>query len=81
MDRAALHSGWPAGPNSRVKVLGEAYTLDDEEDMCVKDVIGLYIPLARDKISIREAIAGNWVLLMALTSANKSGTKPFAGDH
>nr|WJH19484.1 Elongation factor Tu GTP-binding domain-containing protein 2 (EFTUD2) [Euglena gracilis] len=49
--------------NSRVKVLGEAYTLDDEEDMCVKDVIGLYIPLARDKISIREAIAGNWVLI------------------
>jgi len=49
--------------NSRVKVLGEAYTLDDEEDMCVKDVIGLYLPLARDKLPVREVIAGNWVLI------------------
>uniref|UniRef100_A0A7S4G8L4 Tr-type G domain-containing protein n=1 Tax=Eutreptiella gymnastica TaxID=73025 RepID=A0A7S4G8L4_9EUGL len=49
--------------NSKVKVLGEAYTIDDEEDMCVKDVIGLYIPRPREPMPIREAIAGNWVLI------------------
>eukprot|EP01012_Entosiphon_sulcatum_P005136 TRINITY_DN1219_c0_g1_i1.p1 TRINITY_DN1219_c0_g1~~TRINITY_DN1219_c0_g1_i1.p1 ORF type:complete len:981 (+),score=225.34 TRINITY_DN1219_c0_g1_i1:31-2973(+) len=49
--------------NSRVKVLGEAYSVDDEEDMVTKDVTNLYVPQGRERTPIKEVPAGNWVLI------------------
>lgn len=46
-----------------VKVLGENYSLDDEEDMKIKDVQRLWINEARYRIEVPEVTAGNWVLI------------------
>lgn len=59
----------------QVKVLGENYTLEDEEDMKVKEISRLwlsearyhqfkdYILTARYRVEVDEIPAGNWVLL------------------
>lgn len=47
----------------RVKVLGENFTSEDEEDMKIEDVTGLYIYNSRYKIKVDEVRAGNWVLI------------------
>ena len=46
-----------------VKVLGENYTRDDEEDMAVKTITGLYIYQGRYKVEVDSVSAGNWVLI------------------
>ena len=46
-----------------VKVLGEAYTQEDEEDMAVVEVAALYVSAARFSIEVSSAKAGNWVLI------------------
>lgn len=38
--------------NQTVKVLGENYTLEDEEDMAIKNVKGLYIMEGRYRIEV-----------------------------
>ena len=47
----------------RVRVLGERYSLEDEEDMAVKNATGLYVYNSRYQIPIKEAFPGNWVLI------------------
>jgi 116 kDa U5 small nuclear ribonucleoprotein component len=47
----------------QVKVLGEAYTVDDEEDMAVLEIKALYVSMARFSIEVNSAKAGNWVLI------------------
>jgi U5 small nuclear ribonucleoprotein component len=47
----------------RVKVLGEHYSLEDEEDMNVCEVTKLWLPEARYRIELQQASAGNWVLM------------------
>ncbi|XP_044464193.1 110 kDa U5 small nuclear ribonucleoprotein component CLO [Mangifera indica] len=46
-----------------VRVLGEGYSPDDEEDMTVKEVTKLWIYQARDRIPISSAPPGSWVLI------------------
>jgi U5 small nuclear ribonucleoprotein component len=46
-----------------VKVLGENYSLEDEEDMALAQVTGVYISETRYRIEVTEVPAGNWVLL------------------
>ncbi len=48
-----------------VKVLGESYTLEEEEDMIVKNISKLWIIQAggRYKIEVDMMTAGNWVLI------------------
>lgn len=48
-----------------VKVLGEGYTLEEEEDMVIKKVTKLWIMQAggRYKIEVDMMTAGNWVLI------------------
>ena len=46
-----------------VKVLGENYTLTDEEDSRVLTVGRLWIYEARYKIEVNRVPAGNWVLI------------------
>ncbi|CAJ2634592.1 116 kDa U5 small nuclear ribonucleoprotein component [Trifolium pratense] len=46
-----------------VRVLGEGYSPDDEEDMTVKEVTKLWVYQARDRMPISEAPPGSWVLI------------------
>jgi U5 small nuclear ribonucleoprotein component len=46
-----------------VKVLGEEYTIDDEEDMAFSKVQNMWIPQTRYKVSVDTVPAGNLVLL------------------
>ena len=59
----------------KVRVLGEAYSPDDEEDCAVKTVSGLWVYQARYRISIEEATAGAWVLIEGVDgSISKTAT-------
>ncbi|KAI9137807.1 P-loop containing nucleoside triphosphate hydrolase protein [Paraphysoderma sedebokerense] len=59
----------------KVRVLGENYTPEDEEDMTVQVVENIYIPMGRSRISVDQVGAGNWVLMTGV-DANivKTGT-------
>uniref|UniRef100_A0A0C9S3M2 SNU114 homolog n=1 Tax=Wollemia nobilis TaxID=56998 RepID=A0A0C9S3M2_9CONI len=46
-----------------VRVLGEGYSPDDEEDMAIKEVTKLWVYQARYRIPISKAPAGSWVLI------------------
>ncbi|PKI66741.1 110 kDa U5 small nuclear ribonucleoprotein component CLO [Punica granatum] len=46
-----------------LRVLGEGYSPDDEEDMTVKEVTKLWIYQARYRIPIAKAPPGSWVLI------------------
>jgi U5 small nuclear ribonucleoprotein component len=59
----------------QVYVLGEGYSLEDEEDMVAATVEGVYIDEARYNIDIEKAYAGNLVLLAGVdASINKTAT-------
>ncbi len=46
-----------------VRVLGEGYSLDDDEDMAAADVEAIYVPGARFSLQVNSVRAGNVVLL------------------
>lgn len=46
-----------------LKILGENYNLEDEEDMVIKPVKALYIFQSRFKLEINEAPAGSWIMI------------------
>ncbi len=46
-----------------VRVLGENYTLADEEDMAVRNVSAISVSQGRYRTDINRASAGNWVML------------------
>ncbi|CAG8473113.1 24812_t:CDS:10 [Cetraspora pellucida] len=46
-----------------VRVLGEGYSIDDEEDMTVQEVLDVWIFESRYRIGVDGIPAGNWVLL------------------
>jgi U5 small nuclear ribonucleoprotein component len=52
-----------ARPSSSVRVLGEGYTLEDEEDMVVATVTDTWIAESRYNVPTSGVPAGNWVLL------------------
>eukprot|EP00640_Fibrocapsa_japonica_P000517 CAMPEP_0113940842 /NCGR_PEP_ID=MMETSP1339-20121228/6886_1 /TAXON_ID=94617 /ORGANISM="Fibrocapsa japonica" /LENGTH=1009 /DNA_ID=CAMNT_0000944805 /DNA_START=44 /DNA_END=3073 /DNA_ORIENTATION=- /assembly_acc=CAM_ASM_000762 len=59
----------------RVKVLGEAYSLDDEEDMVVAEVESVSIAQGRYRVEVGGARAGSWVMLGGVDSSiNKTAT-------
>jgi 116 kDa U5 small nuclear ribonucleoprotein component len=59
----------------RVRVLGEAYSPDDEEDCAVKTVTDLWTYEARYRIPIEVATAGTWVLIEGVdASISKTAT-------
>jgi len=53
----------------RVKVLGENYTLEDEEDMTACEISAAWIYESRYRIDIETAPAGSWVLLEGIESS------------
>ncbi|PWA88236.1 hypothetical protein CTI12_AA122200 [Artemisia annua] len=46
-----------------VRVLGEGYSPDDEEDMTVKEVTKLWVYQSRYRIPVSKAPPGSWVLI------------------
>ncbi|CAM6121833.1 unnamed protein product [Calypogeia fissa] len=58
-----------------VRVLGEGYSPDDEEDMAVKEVTKLWVYQARYRIPVGQAPAGSWVLIEGVdASITKTAT-------
>lgn len=53
----------------KVKVLGEAFSLDDDEDMVVREIKNLWIYQSRYRIEVNEIPAGNWVLIGGVDSS------------
>jgi U5 small nuclear ribonucleoprotein component len=47
----------------RVRVLGESYSADDEEDMTIQEISNVWINSSRYRIDMPSLCAGNWVLL------------------
>lgn len=64
-----------------VKVLGESYTAEDEEEMAVRTISGVSIGQARYEVPISEARAGSLVLLHGVDDViNKTATIADASD-
>jgi 116 kDa U5 small nuclear ribonucleoprotein component len=59
---ARIYSG-SVSVGQRVRVLGEGFSQEDEEDMAVAEVLGVSLGVGRFSIEVTKAIAGNWVLL------------------
>lgn len=52
-----------AKKGQRVRVLGEDYSPEDDEDMSIQEVSHVWIHESRYRIEVPELSAGNWVLL------------------
>ncbi|KAK7983736.1 hypothetical protein PG989_011138 [Apiospora arundinis] len=64
-----------AKPGLQVRVLGEGYSIDDEEDMAMATISGVYIAETRYNIPTDGIPAGNWALLAGVdNSIVKSAT-------
>lgn len=64
-----------AQPGQQVRVLGENYTLEDEEDMTTATVSDTWLACSRYNIPVSGVPAGNWVLLSGIdNSIVKSAT-------
>ncbi|CAJ2500047.1 Uu.00g029000.m01.CDS01 [Anthostomella pinea] len=64
-----------ARPGMSVRVLGEGYSIDDEEDMAMATINNVYIAETRYNVETDGVPAGNWVLLSGVdNSIVKSAT-------
>lgn len=64
-----------ARPGTQVRVLGEGYSIDDEEDMAMATISDVYIAETRYNVQTSGVPAGNWVLLSGVdNSIVKSAT-------
>lgn len=58
-----------AKAGEQVRVLGEGYTIDDEEDMTVSTISDTWIAESRYNIPTTGVPAGNWVLLSGIDNS------------
>ena len=58
-----------AKAGQQVRVLGEGYTIDDEEDMSISTVSDTWIAESRYNIPTSGVPAGNWVLLSGIDNS------------
>lgn len=58
-----------AKSGQQVRVLGEGYTIDDEEDMSVSTISDTWIAESRYNIPTSGVPAGNWVLLSGIDNS------------
>ena len=65
-------------PGQRVRVLGEAYSPQDDEDVAIATVESVSIPRGRSRTDVTAASAGNWVLLGGV-DANIAKTATIVG--
>lgn len=58
-----------------MKVLGEGYTLEEEEDVIMREISRLWIMQGRYKIEVDMMTAGNWVMIEGIDqSITKTAT-------
>jgi len=55
----------------RVKILGEAFSLDDDEDMTIREIQNLWIYEGRYRVEVSHVPAGNWVLIGGIEGSIK----------
>mmetsp|Transcript_106764 Transcript_106764/g.227978 ORF Transcript_106764/g.227978 Transcript_106764/m.227978 type:complete len:985 (-) Transcript_106764:33-2987(-) len=55
----------------RVKILGESFSLDDDEDMTIREVQNLWIYEGRYRVEVSHVPAGNWVLIGGIEGSIK----------
>jgi hypothetical protein len=55
----------------QVRVLGESYTPDDEEDSAAATVGSVWASQARYRVPLTKAVAGNWVLLEGVDATSE----------
>jgi len=66
----------------RVKILGETYSLDDDEDMAIKEIQNLWILEGRYRVEVSHVPAGNWVLIGGIeTCIKKTATITTASNE
>ncbi|CAJ1351624.1 unnamed protein product [Effrenium voratum] len=66
----------------RVKILGETYSLDDDEDMAIKEIQNLWIMEGRYRVEVSHVPAGNWVLIGGIeTCIKKTATITTASNE
>ncbi|MCJ1295242.1 hypothetical protein MMC34_006804 [Xylographa carneopallida] len=58
-----------AKPGQQVRVLGEGYTIDDEEDMTISTISDTWIAESRYNIPTDGVPAGNWVLISGIDNS------------
>lgn len=58
-----------AQPGQKVRVLGEGYSVDDEEDMVVATISDTFIANTRYNVPTSGVPAGNWVLLSGVDNS------------
>jgi len=58
-----------AKAGQQVRVLGEGYTIDDEEDMTISTISNTWIAESRYNIPTSGVPAGNWVLLSGIDNS------------
>merc|ERR1719382_1287482 len=58
----------------RVKILGESFSLDDDEDMTIREVGNLWIYEGRYRVEVSHVPAGNWVLIGGIEGAIKKAS-------
>ena len=58
-----------AKAGQQVRVLGESYTIDDEEDMVISTISDTWIAQTRYNIPTSGVPAGNWVLLSGIDNS------------
>ncbi|MCJ1310926.1 hypothetical protein MMC25_004594 [Agyrium rufum] len=58
-----------AKPGQQVRVLGEGYTVDDEEDMTMATIGDVWIANSRYNVATSGVPAGNWVLLSGIDNS------------
>lgn len=59
----------------RVRVLGESYSPEDQEDASLQEVTRIWVYEGRYRVEVDRAIAGNWVLLEGVDATiSKTGT-------
>lgn len=47
----------------KVRVLGEGYSLEDQEDMSMREVSRIWIYQGRYRVEVNRVTAGNWALI------------------
>ena len=58
-----------AKPGQQVRVLGEGYTIDDEEDMATATIQDTWIAESRYNVPVSGIPAGNWALLSGVDNS------------
>lgn len=58
-----------AHPGQQVRVLGENYTLEDEEDMATATISDTWLACSRYNVPVSGVPAGNWVLLSGIDNS------------